>query len=293
MRTVIDKTYLRLVNKEHPLDSHKPNYYEYDDVLVKTSNDSVVDTDDVVEVGAKSSVVRTFIEKRTNRAFEDLKADLAKKGMNIRINEAGRTADKQQFYRERAEKLESELSSTDKSYENYADNYVARPNETEHGLGTAVDIGTFSKAVSRIKNPKINNAVHKIVRKLVLYPVMHKTAIKHGFITRYPIKYTISNKRRQEIEDARNSNNVLISSSGDEFRKLLVQYNYEPWHLTYVGEENARFIADNKITLEEYVRLVEIYEEYADELNNDANCPSLQEFYDLYTLQQDDDDKSL
>lgn len=304
MRTKIDKTYLRLVNRENPLEKHKPEFYEYDEVSVRIPNHEISSDDIVIDRGERSSIVKTFIEKKTNQAFEELKADLARKGINVRINEAGRTVEKQILYRKNAEENHGI---------EYADNYVAKPYETEHGLGTAVDIGVFSKAISNIKNTKVNNALHKIVRKLILYPVMHKTAVKHGFITRYPVKYNLTNERRKEIqamkEDVLDFNSlpmdengqviepadrkVTIKSSGKEFKKLTVQYNYEPWHETYVGKFNAQFMTANNLTLEEYVKLVDIYEAYADSFEDESQCLSLQQFHNLYTLGNEWDDRNM
>lgn len=283
MRTIIDKTYLHLVNRNNPLESHKPDFYEYDEVMIKVSNNEVANDDIVVEKGAKSSAVRTFIEKTTNQAFNDLQDELKDKGVNARINEAGRTPTKQQLYRDNA---------VNNYGMQYAENYVAKPYETEHGLGTAVDIGVFSKPLSNIKNPKLKSFAQKLVKPRV-YAIMHRVAMKHGFITRYPIKYKLTDKRRNEIEDAKSKDDVTLKSSGDEFRKLLVQYNYEPWHETYVGKYNAEFMTNNKLTLEEYVKLVDTYEQYADELADDDNCPSLQVFYNLYTLGKEWDDKNM
>ena len=283
MRTKIDKTYLRLVNRKNPLDSHKPDYYDYEEVLIRIPNYEVSSDDIVIEKGENSSIVRTFIEKRTNQAFEELKADLDRKGVNTRINEAGRTAEKQQLYRDRALEKERKYADTDKNYVNYADNYVAKPYETEHGLGTALDLGVFSKSFSKIKHPKIKDIAQKVVKPR-LYAIMHRVAVKHGFITRYPIRYNLTNVRRAEISNAKAGNNITLKTNRREFQKLNVQYNYEPWHETYVGEYNAQFMTANKLTLEEYVKLVDIYEAYANDIGDDNKCPSLQDFYNLYTL---------
>jgi len=284
MRTKIDKTYLKEVNRKNPLPSHKPDYYDYDEVEITLPNYEVSDDDYVVERGETSSVVRTFYEKNAHKAYEDLKDYLDRKGYILILNEAGRTEKKQALYRENAEK---------KHGHEYAENYVAKPFETEHGLGTAGDFGVYSKRINRIKNPLIKKTLQRVF-KPKMYSIMHHAAVKQGFITRYPIKYVLTNERRQEIESAQ-QNGELIASSGDEFRKLLVQYNYEPWHMTYVGVENAEFMTKHKLVLEEYIALVNIYEQYADEFDNDEECPSLSEFYDYMTtgvLFTEDDKKS-
>lgn len=282
MRTKIDKRYLTLVNRDHPLANHKPDEYQYDNINIKLANREVSADDVVVEKGERTSIVETFIERQTYQSFQNMQTELGEHGVNARINEAGRTEIKQALYRKNAE---------DKDYQ-YAENYVAKPHETEHGLGTAVDIGVFSKPLSSIKHPKLKGFAQKLVKPR-MYAIMHRIATKHGFITRYPIKFKISDERRREIEDAKQGDNVTLRSSGDEFRKLKVQYNYEPWHETYVGKENAEFIAKNNIILEEYVKLVEMYESYADELGNDEECPSLQEFYDMFTLKSKFDDMTM
>jgi len=280
MRTKIDKRYLTLVNRENPLENHKPDGYEYDNIKIKLANHEVSSDDVIVEKGERTSIVETFIERKTHHAYKDMHSELSESGVNDRINEAGRTELKQALYRENAEK---------RFGHEYAENYVAMPHETEHGLGTAVDIGVFSKPLSNIKHPKLKALLQKLVKPR-MYSIMHRIAVKHGFITRYPIKYKLTDERRKEIEEAKKGNNITLKSSGDEFRKLKVQYNYEPWHETYVGEENAEFITKNKLILEEYVKLVELYEAYADEFGNDEECPSLQEFYDMITIKSKFDD---
>ncbi|EKN36818.1 D-alanyl-D-alanine carboxypeptidase, partial [Clostridium botulinum CFSAN001627] len=36
-------------------------------------------------------------------------------------------------------------------------------------------------------------------------------------------------------------------------KKSITNIEYEPWHIRYVGKEAAKYIYDNKITLEEYL----------------------------------------
>lgn len=57
-----------------------------------------------------------------------------------------------------------------------------------------------------------------------IYLEIHKHLNKFGFILRYP-------KEKEEITG----------------------YNYEPWHIRYVGKEAADIIYKNNLTLEEYV----------------------------------------
>lgn len=56
------------------------------------------------------------------------------------------------------------------------------------------------------------------------FKLIEKYCMNYGFIIRYP-----------------------------DNKKDITGYNYEPWHLRYVGEVNARFIMSNNITLEEYL----------------------------------------
>ena len=53
---------------------------------------------------------------------------------------------------------------------------------------------------------------------------LHTMLHKFGFILRYP-------KGKEEI----------------------TKMKFEPWHIRYVGEETAKFIFENNLTLEEYI----------------------------------------
>lgn len=48
-------------------------------------------------------------------------------------------------------------------------------------------------------------------------------------------------------------------------KKEVTDINYESWHFRYVGEENARFIIDHNLALEEYIELLTERETRLDE----------------------------
>ena len=99
----------------------------------------------------------------------------------------------------------------------YFDKYVALLGYSEHHTGLAIDIDV-----------KINNdymysddnfdLTEPVLKKI--HPYLHK----FGFILRYP-----------------------------ENKENITGYNYEPWHIRYVGEIPATIIYENNLTLEEYL----------------------------------------
>ena len=101
--------------------------------------------------------------------------------------------------------------------EEFTKRYVAVPGESEHHTGLAIDIMLY-----------INGDFVREDDKLFFYEdvfkKIHEVLYKYGFILRYP------------------ENNENITG-----------YYYEPWHIRYVGEELAKIIYDNNITLEEFL----------------------------------------
>ena len=97
--------------------------------------------------------------------------------------------------------------------EEVANRTSARPGQSEHQTGLAMDIS--SAAVNyRLSTSFGDTPEGKWVRD---------HAYKYGFIIRYP-------KGKEHITG----------------------YSYEPWHLRYVGTEAAEYIHKNGLTLEEY-----------------------------------------
>ncbi|MBA2875401.1 M15 family metallopeptidase [Thermaerobacillus caldiproteolyticus] len=94
---------------------------------------------------------------------------------------------------------------------------VAIPGQSEHQTGLAMDI----------TSPSVNNALTTAFgdTKEGKWVALH--AHEYGFIIRYP-----------------------------KGKEAVTGYQYEPWHLRYVGKKAAKVIFEKGITLEEYFRIV-------------------------------------
>lgn len=95
----------------------------------------------------------------------------------------------------------------------YADKYVAKPGYSEHQTGLVVD-------VLAVNYTKMDENFENTKECMWL----HKNIHKYGFILRYL-------KGKENITG----------------------YNYEPWHIRYVGTEHSLKIKEKDLTLEEYL----------------------------------------
>ncbi len=99
----------------------------------------------------------------------------------------------------------------------FAKKSACLPGYSEHNTGLCLDCDLFINGkwygIAINKDGSINN------QTAWLHTVLHK----FGFILRYP-------KGKEEITNMK----------------------FEPWHIRYVGEKLAKYIYDNKLTLEEY-----------------------------------------
>ena len=97
----------------------------------------------------------------------------------------------------------------------YSKKYVAMPKTSEHHTALAIDFVIKQNG----KYPKDNK---EIMKDKNIYEKIHPYLSDFGFILRYP-------KGKEKI----------------------TKYNYEPWHIRYVGKK-AKEIEEKKLTLEEY-----------------------------------------
>jgi len=106
-----------------------------------------------------------------------------------------------------------------------AKEYLTEPGHSEHHTGLALDIVDeewIMEGHGLIPEYDTQDSQQWLV----------DTMTDYGFILRYP-------KGKEE-------------TTGIE---------YESWHFRYVGEENAKFMAENDLTLEEYVELLQLRDE--------------------------------
>ncbi|MCU7200267.1 D-alanyl-D-alanine carboxypeptidase family protein, partial [Turicibacter sp. H121] len=96
----------------------------------------------------------------------------------------------------------------------WADTYSARPGHSEHQTGLAIDI----------TSPTVNNSLSDSFGTTAEGKWVAQNAHRFGYILRYP-----------------------------QGRKSEVGYEYEPWHLRYVGVEIATEIYNSGLIYEDYV----------------------------------------
>lgn len=99
----------------------------------------------------------------------------------------------------------------------HADKFSAKPGTSEHQTGLAMDVAS-AKLVAVLEQSFIETDEGKWLEEY---------AHEHGFVIRYP-----------------------------EGKEDITGYQYEPWHLRYVGKELATEIYQAQLTLEEYFGLM-------------------------------------
>lgn len=119
--------------------------------------------------------------------------------------------------------IEEQQSVMDEFIEKYGQDYaiktVAQPGTSEHHTGLAIDIVPKVNGEWVIENDDM-------LKQIEIFAVIHNKLPEYGFILRYP-------KGKEKITG----------------------YDYEAWHLRYVGKEAAQEIFNEHATLEEYLNV--------------------------------------
>lgn len=151
-----------------------------------------------------------FMRAEAADAFHRLVEAAAEDGIDIVMTTAYRSYDFQQILWDNyvAQKGEEEANKTS-----------ARPGESEHQTGLAVDLSTSEIDYRNSSDFADTKAGHWVAEH----------AHEYGFILRYP-----------------------------EDKTDITGYSYEPWHIRYVGLTAAADIYENGLTLEEYLEQLDL-----------------------------------
>lgn len=182
---------LMLINKYHKL----PEGYEPKD-LTPTPNACVIGKDYSCQSEPQ------YLVKEVAEAFGELVNAGKKEGIDIKAIASYRSYAYQQ-------NLYDYYANTEGK--DYADKYYARPGQSEHNSGLAVDVTLDNENFNEIEN-----SPH--------YKWLLDNINDFGFILRY-----------------------------EEDKVPVTGYNYESWHLRYVGKDAAKEITKQGLTLDEYI----------------------------------------
>lgn len=181
--------YCILVNKEHPLSNELDCF--------------------VFEIARNIYGGICFVEKNTLHCFLELFETLKKQyGIEIGIDSS---------YRSFQEQKKLQIEFEQKYGIEYAKQYVAKPGESEHHTGLAIDISI------KVTNEWVvdNEILFRMKRE---FAIIHSLLDSYGFILRYPLS-----------------------------KERITGYSYEPWHIRFVGNDEAKSITKRGLTLEEYI----------------------------------------
>lgn len=191
---------------------------------------------------ARDTDGKSYIEKSTKEAFDALRKYMVKKhGIALFLTSAGRTVETQQRVMDELGKTMSkeELLST-----------VALPGTSEHHTGLALDVKPeiahsplIQRFVDTLPIPERIAYLKQPDRetKKQMYTTLHSELEQFGFIVRFT-------EEKREITGVRP----------------------EPWHIRYVGVENAKAINASRLCLEEYVEQLQLAEQSAKELEEET-----------------------
>lgn len=161
------------------------------------------------------------IDKRVAEALKQMLSDARKEGLSPIICSSYRTREKQTQLYNNKVKEYKRFGYSSDEAKNLASYWVAIPGTGEHETGLAVDI--VSKKYQMLDEKQEETDVQKWLME---------NSYKYGFTLRYPTD-----------------------------KKEITMINYEPWHYRYVGIDNATYMKEHDMCLEEYIDYLKQFEE--------------------------------
>ena len=161
------------------------------------------------------------VDKRIADSLEQMLTDARKEGLSPIICSSYRTNAKQQKLYNNKVTEYRRWGYSSEEAKELASYWVAIPGTGEHETGLAVDIVSKEYQILDEKQEQTD------VQKWLI-----ENSYKYGFILRYPTD-----------------------------KKDITMINYEPWHYRYVGIDNATYMKEQDMCLEEYIDYLRQFEE--------------------------------
>lgn len=161
------------------------------------------------------------VDKRITVALNQMLNDARKQGLSPIICSSYRTNAKQKQLYNNKIKEYKRLGYNNAEAEELASYWVAIPGTGEHETGLAVDIVSKNYQILDEKQEETD------VQKWLM-----ENSYKYGFTLRYPTD-----------------------------KKEITMINYEPWHYRYVGIDNATYMKEHEMCLEEFIDYLKQFEE--------------------------------
>lgn len=193
-----DSNLLYLVNKEHPLtESYSPNN------MLNLSDNVKSYKDDLWVRDIAATAFIDMYNKMKSEGIKNLKTTSGYRSYNYQIGVFNSSI---KDYQKKGYSYNSAVDLTSR--------VVAKPGESEHQTGLAIDVGIDNVAKENFATTKAGIW-------------LQENAYQYGFILRYPYDKTD-----------------------------ITQYDYEPWHLRFVGKPHSLIMKERGICLEEYIDLL-------------------------------------
>ena len=161
------------------------------------------------------------VDRRIAESLKQMLSDARKEGLSPLICSSYRTNDKQQKLYNNKVREYERWGCSSEEAEELASYWVAIPGTGEHETGLAVDIVSRDYQILDEKQEQTD------VQKWLI-----ENSYKYGFALRYPTD-----------------------------KKDITMINYEPWHYRYVGIDNATYMKEHDLCLEEYIDYLKQFEE--------------------------------
>ncbi|MEK4299969.1 D-alanyl-D-alanine carboxypeptidase family protein [Oceanobacillus sp. FSL W8-0428] len=148
---------------------------------------------------------KKYMRENAAHALEDLFDAAEDAGLELFAQSGYRSYDRQ---------VEVFSANASQHGEDYANTFSARPGESEHQTGLAMDV----------TSAEVNLELVTEFGETEEGKWLAENAPEFGFIIRFP-----------------------------EGKEDITGYQYEPWHVRYVGEKTAKYVTEKGITFEEYI----------------------------------------